>query len=555
MAELHPQGAFIRDWFNGGLFDGDDTLPLDADESKQLLALSRLDWSAIEPAIFGTLFERGLDPAKRSQLGAHYTDRASIMRLINPVIREPLLAEWEAVKTAIDKDKSKGRKKANQAYAGFLERLRNFRILDPACGSGNFLYLGLQTLKDLEHQAILEAEALGLQRQFPSVGPEAVHGLELNPYAAELARVTVWIGEIQWMIQHGYGHNTNPILKPLETIEQRDAILAKPKTDSVLETESVSLKLSVEEAAWPAADVIIGNPPFLGGSKLLGELGDEYTKALRDCYQGRVPGGADLVCYWFEKARAQIEVGKAQRAGLVATNSIRGGANRKVLERILSDTIKNNNANRGEQHVNSDFRHARISGKTQGGGFSARPSRSGGAGDCQSTGRIGDENAFGHHLRKDVSPDTHRLGRVEMDDGTVVSGRDLAGDENLFLTIFNAWSDEPWVNDGAAVRVSLICFGKQTENLPVSLDGKAVNAIYADLSANTEEASQTDLTQAQRLMENQGLSFQGSQKIGAFDIPGNLARVWLKLPNPHGKPNCDVLKPSWNGLDLVPPSA
>lgn len=311
-------GVEVIDWFNGGLFNDGDTLPLDAAEFKQLLALSRLDWSDIEPAIFGTLFERGLDPSKRSQLGAHYTDRDSIMRLISPAIKEPLLAEWETVKAQIQKDGTKTRTKAKNSYTGFLERLRLFRVLDPACGSGNFLYLALQTLKDLEHQAILEAEALGLPRQFPSVGPEAVHGIELNPYAAELARVTVWIGEIQWMIQHGYGHSTNPILRPLDTIEQRDAVLNEDGT----------------EAEWPAADVIIGNPPFLGGSKLLSGLGDNYTQTLRTCYQGRVPGGADLVCYWFEKARAQIEAEKSARAALVATNSIRGGANRKVLERI-----------------------------------------------------------------------------------------------------------------------------------------------------------------------------------------------------------------------------
>ncbi len=141
MAKGGAFGVEVIDWFNGGLFNDGDTLPLDGGEFKQLLALSKLDWSDIEPAIFGTLFERGLDPAKRSQLGAHYTDRDSIMRLINPVIREPLLAEWEAVKAEIQKDKTKGRAKAQKAYVGFLERLRLFRVLDPACGSGNFLYL------------------------------------------------------------------------------------------------------------------------------------------------------------------------------------------------------------------------------------------------------------------------------------------------------------------------------------------------------------------------------------------------------------------------------
>jgi type II restriction/modification system DNA methylase subunit YeeA len=286
-----------------------------------LHSAAALDWSAIEPAIFGTLFERGLDPDKRSQLGAHYTDAASIRRLIEPVIRDPLLAEWATVKAAMMADLRKTSAKARQSVTnrlnGFLERLRTFRVLDPACGSGNFLYLALRTLKDLEHQVMLEAETLGLQRGFPAVGPEAVLGIEINPYAAELARLTVWIGEIQWMLGHGYNLNDQPILKPLQHIACRDALLDGD-----------------QEATWPVAEAIVGNPPFLGGSKLLRELGDDYTARIRQAYAGRVPGGADLVCYWFEKARAQIETGHSQRAGLVATNSIRGGANRKVLEQI-----------------------------------------------------------------------------------------------------------------------------------------------------------------------------------------------------------------------------
>ncbi len=209
-------------WFNGGLFDDDDCLPLEKADIDTLHSAAALDWSAIEPAIFGTLFERGLDPDKRSQLGAHYTDAASIRRLIEPVIRDPLLAEWVTVKTAITEDlgkvSAKARQQATQRLNGFLERLRTFRVLDPACGSGNFLYLALRTLKDLEHQVMLEAEALGLQRGFPAVGPEAVLGIEINPYAAELARLTVWIGEIQWMLGHGYNLNDQPILKPLDTI-------------------------------------------------------------------------------------------------------------------------------------------------------------------------------------------------------------------------------------------------------------------------------------------------------------------------------------------------
>jgi type II restriction/modification system DNA methylase subunit YeeA len=216
------------------------------------------------------------------------------------------------------------------------------------------------------------------------------------------------------------------------------------------------------------ADAIVGNPPFLGDKKQLAELGDEYAGWLRRVYQNRVPGGADLVCYWFEKARAQIEAGQAQRAGLVATNSIRGGANRKVLEHIL----------------------------------------------------------------KTPSP--------LMGEG---------GGEGEKLTIFHAWADEPWINEGAAVRVSLVGFGQKTAD--VMLDGQPVTAIHADLTSPSSSMGALDLTQAKPLPENAGVSFIGTQKNGPFDIPGELARQWLLFPNPHGRANSDVLRPWVNGMDLT----
>jgi hypothetical protein len=228
---MHQGGRFGLEriaWFNGGLFDDDGCLPLERADLDTLHSATVLDWSAIEPAIFGTLFERGLDPGKRSQLGAHYTDAASIRRLIEPVIRDPLLVEWATVKAEMARllaAKKPKRAQAEQALQGFLERLQTFRVLDPACGSGNFLYLALRTLKNIEHQVMLEAETLGVQRGFPAVGPEAVIGIEINAYAAELARLTVWIGEIQWMLGHGYSLNDQPILKPLNSIECRDALL------------------------------------------------------------------------------------------------------------------------------------------------------------------------------------------------------------------------------------------------------------------------------------------------------------------------------------------
>lgn len=223
-------------WFNGGLFEKVEVLPIDTVEIKILHEAAKLDWSGIEPSIFGTLFERGLDPKKRSQLGAHYTDQKSILRIINPVIVEPLAAEWEVSRAAIAEYIAKRKKRGDKAerdaqavFISYLERLKAFRVLDPACGSGNFLYLALRALKDLEHRANLDAEALGLQRQITiECSPANVLGIEISPYAAELARVTVWIGEIQWMLKNGYPIRKNPILQPLDHIENRDALLSSP---------------------------------------------------------------------------------------------------------------------------------------------------------------------------------------------------------------------------------------------------------------------------------------------------------------------------------------
>jgi type II restriction/modification system DNA methylase subunit YeeA len=323
-AAMRSGGLFGVDeieWFNGGLFDDDTALPLTRADIKLIGEAAAYDWSDIDPSIFGTLFERGLDPAKRSQLGAHYTDPEKIMMIVRPVIIEPLWREWEAVKAQISKPKT-SEKKRKELLFGFLERLRQFRVLDPACGSGNFLYLALLALKDIEHRVNLEAEAMGLGRQFPSVGPEAVQGIELNPFAAELARVTIWIGEIQWMRKNGFDVSRNPILKPLKSIDNRDAILNDDGT----------------AAPWPKADVIMGNPPFIGAKLMKRRLGVDTTEAIRVLYAGRLPGFTDLVCYWFENAREMIEKGISARAGLVATNSIRKNTNLPVLHRIAATT-------------------------------------------------------------------------------------------------------------------------------------------------------------------------------------------------------------------------
>ncbi|TDR37564.1 class I SAM-dependent DNA methyltransferase [Aquamicrobium defluvii] len=325
-------------WFNGGLFNDDLVFALDKKEIAIVHRAAKHFWGDVDPSILGTLFERGLDPDKRSQLGAHYTDRDKIMMIINPVIVEPLTAEWEKAKAEItalmDKAASskggtatKARNQAQGILDAHLKRLADFRVLDPACGSGNFLYLALRALKDLEHRAQVEAEALGLPRGFPRIGPEVVKGIEINPYAAELARVSVWIGEIQWMIGNGFGASTNPILKPLETIECRDALMTWEPGENGEGGRWV-------EAVWPKADAIIGNPPFLGGKLMRSQLGDVTIETLFTLYRDRVPPEADLVIYWVEKASTAMRNGLARRAGLVTTNSIRGGANRRVMDRI-----------------------------------------------------------------------------------------------------------------------------------------------------------------------------------------------------------------------------
>lgn len=435
-------------WFNGGLFDDHDSMPMEKAEIELVLQAARLNWAEIDPALFGTLFERGLDPDKRSQLGAHYTDHDKIMMIIKPVIVAPLTQEWEDAKRAIhsllDKaSKAKTLSVATKAvsdakiiYMSFLERLRCFRVLDPACGSGNFLYLALLALKELEHRVNLDAEALGFERAFPAVGPEVVRGIEINPYAAELARVSVWIGEIQWMRRNGFAVPRNPVLKPLENIECRDAVLNADGT----------------EADWPEADAIIGNPPFLGDKAMIGTLGEAYTERLRAAYAGRLPGGSDLVCYWFEKARAKVATSTAIQVGLVSTNALRRGTNRFVLDRISE------------------------------------------------TG-----------------------------------------------SIFAAWPDEEWTVEGAAVRVSLICFSKKDEARSRVLSGTTVSCINPDLSSLS-----ADLSKARVLPENQGVAMQGPTKGGAFEVTGAMARAWLLAPfNPNGRSNVDVVKRWFNGSAIT----
>lgn len=325
--------------FNGGLFDDNTAYDLDSESLDILGRVSELDWSAIEPSIFGTLFERSLDPAKRSQIGAHYTSKEDILLIVEPVLMQPLRRRWaeverEARALAGERDALRGPGAAVRAkrtrldkqlqtlLMGFRAEVARARVLDPAAGSGNFLYVALRLLLDLEKQVMTLMGELKLTPAFPTVHPAQLYAIEINPYAFELAQTTIWIGYIQWFHENGYGFPPEPILKPLHNFKNMDAILAFDEVGNPIEPE------------WEKTDVIVGNPPFLGGNRVRQELGNDYVDALFALYKDRVPAFADLVCYWFEKARAMIAEGKAKRAGLLATQAIRGGVNRKVLERI-----------------------------------------------------------------------------------------------------------------------------------------------------------------------------------------------------------------------------
>jgi type II restriction/modification system DNA methylase subunit YeeA len=438
------------DRFNGGLFAEIAPLDLTPDEIAALARAATLDWGSVDTAIIGTLFERSLDPGKRSQLGAHYTGRADILRIVEPVVLAPLRREWEEVRAGAEKLRLAAEaattpqiRRNRQAelratLLAFKERLAGVTILDPACGSGNFLTVALGALLDLEKEVVTYGATAGLPHQFPEVSPRQLHGLEVNAYAHELAQVAVWIAYLQWMTANGFQPRRDPVLQPLDTIRLQDALL------------DLSDPANPREAAWPPADFIIGNPPFLGGKRLRTGLGDGYVEYLYHVYSGRVPHEADLVSYWHEKTRAQIAIGSAKRAGLIATQSIRVGANRRILERAKE-----------------------------------------------------------------------------------------SGD------LFMAWSDEPWVLDGAAVRISIVGYDDGTEQRRV-LNGQIVPAINPDLTASL------DITVASALRENAGIAYMGDTKGGAFDVPGDLARQWLVQPmNPNGRPNSDVIRPWVNGLDIT----
>jgi len=358
--------------FNGKLFKNPQVLPLTRDQIDLLLAAAKANWREVEPAIFGTLLERALDPAERHSLGAHYTPRAYVERLVLPTIVEPLRADWQNVQGAALVLAGEGKlKEAQAAVRDFLHQLTHVRVLDPACGSGNFLYVTLEHLKRLEGEVLNQLDELGdtrgrLDLAGVSVDPHQLLGIELNPRAAEIAEMVLWIGYLQWHFRtRGNVMPPQPVLKDFHNIECRDAVLAYDRMEYVTDDKGVAVSrwdgktfkkhpvtgedvpdeaartpleryVNPRKAAWPAADFVIGNPPFIGAGPMRAALGDGYVEALRKTCKD-VPESADFVMYWWDHAAELTRNGKLRQFGLITTNSLRQTFNRRVVERHMAD--------------------------------------------------------------------------------------------------------------------------------------------------------------------------------------------------------------------------
>jgi len=457
--------------FNGSLFRKATALSLTNTQVESLHIAATHDWSEVEPTIFGTLVERALNEEERHKLGAHFTPRPYIERLVRPTVIEPLRDDWLAVQAAAIDALGEGEpspestQKAIDLLKEFHRKLCQVKVLDPACGTGNFLYVTYDLLKDLEAEVLRRLSDLGekqlvLQVAGETVMPTQMLGIEVNPRAREIADLVLWIGHLQRMRRDGTTQNIpEPVLQRASNIECRDAVLAwdgdpvprldadgqivktwnrrKTKTDPITGAKVPGVNAAKivydypnsRQAEWPESDYIVSNPPFLGNKRMREELGDGYTEALRSVWPD-VPGGVDYVMYWWERSAQLLHENKIKRFGLITTNSITQVTNRVVIQ----------------PHFDSG------------------------------------------------------------------------------LALLFAIADHPWVNNGAAVRIAMTAAGKagsiatmgnleheqKVENdLPhVEIEYRIVESIHADLSAGA------DLSSLVPLKSNSGVTFQGFNPVG-----------------------------------------
>jgi hypothetical protein len=318
--------------FNGTLFKSRKALKLDRAEIHELFVAAKRDWRDVEPAIFGTLLERALDKRERAKLGAHYTPRAYVERLVVPTIIEPLREEWKEVHAAASVDLEAGsEQKALRRIRDFHHKLCTTRVLDPACGTANFLYVALELMKKLEGEVLEAMESFGgtegLAMASETVEPSQFYGLEINPRAAAIADLVLWIGYLKWQLRTvDPKFLQEPILHAYGTIREQDAILAYDRQEMLRDDkgrplsrwDGVTTKLhpitgeevpdpdarmpvysyvNPRRAAWPEAEFIVGNPPFIGGKDMRRELGDGYAEAAWKA-RPHIPGGADFVMHF-----------------------------------------------------------------------------------------------------------------------------------------------------------------------------------------------------------------------------------------------------------------
>ena len=371
--------------FNGRFFKNPTALSLTSKQIDLLIKAADTDWSEVEPAIFGTLLERALDPKERHRLGAHYTPRAYVERLVLPTVLDPLRREWESIQAAAftllsqDNDAGKDgvekrRKQAVKNVSDFHARLCDLRVLDPACGTGNFLYVTLDLLKRLEGEVLQALHELGeTQTHFElegiTVNPGQFFGIEVNPRAASIAELVLWLGYLQWHFRtHGTVSPPEPVLTDYKNIENRDAVLAFDREEiatdesggvitrwdgETFKTHPTTGEQVPDEnarkpeyrykdprpAQWPEVDFIVGNPPFIGGWRMRDALGHGYTETLRRTYR-EVPESCDYVMYWWELAARRLrkstssqgEQRRLLRFGFISTNSISQTFSRKVVQ-------------------------------------------------------------------------------------------------------------------------------------------------------------------------------------------------------------------------------
>jgi hypothetical protein len=362
--------------FKGSIFREHEPLPLDAEEIALLIDAGKSDWRDVEPAIFGTLLERALDPRERHKLGAHFTPRAYVERLVVPTIIEPVRDDWEAARAASLAEANAGRiEKAKQEARKFLDEVTGLRVLDPACGTGNFLYVSMVKLKEIEAEARDWLAQLGetqadLEHMERTVDPRQFLGIEINPRAVAIAEVVLWIGWLQWHLRDRKSPESfsEPILQAYGNIECRDALLeydrkelvrddaGKPVTrwDGVTtkkhpvtgedvpdDTARVAVERYVNprKAEWPQADFVVGNPPFLGKLRIQSDLGEGYAEALRTVYADHVPDSADYVMYWWDRGARLVSAGAIRRFGFITTNSITQSFNRRIVATALGAAV------------------------------------------------------------------------------------------------------------------------------------------------------------------------------------------------------------------------